>query len=228
MVAALTTSLPETPGGERNWDYRYTWIRDASFTLWSLHVIGFDQEAREFMEFVSHLCHGRGPRDADHVRDRGRDRAHRDARSITWTATSARSRSGSATPPTSSARTTSTGPSSTRSTFTPRPGRGCPRTMAPIVLEQAEAAAEAWRLPDQGIWEARGEPKHYVSSKLMCWVALDRAARLARDYQRGELADRWRAGGQGRSAPTSWSTGSAIGVCSASTTRPTRSTPRCS
>ena len=61
MVAALTTSLPETPGGERNWDYRYTWIRDATFTLWSLHVIGFDQEAREFMEFVCDLFHGRGP-----------------------------------------------------------------------------------------------------------------------------------------------------------------------
>ena len=61
MIAALTTSLPETPGGERNWDYRYTWIRDATFTLWSLHVIGFDQEAREFMEFVCELFHGRGP-----------------------------------------------------------------------------------------------------------------------------------------------------------------------
>ena len=61
MVAALTTSLPETPGGERNWDYRYTWIRDATFTLWSLHVLGFDQEAREFMEFVCELFHGRGP-----------------------------------------------------------------------------------------------------------------------------------------------------------------------
>ena len=78
MVAALTTSLPETPGGERNWDYRYTWIRDATFTLWSLHVIGFDQEAREFMEFVVRALPRPGPRDPDHVRDRRRDRAHRE------------------------------------------------------------------------------------------------------------------------------------------------------
>jgi GH15 family glucan-1,4-alpha-glucosidase len=69
---------------------------------------------------------------------------------------------------------------------------GMPENMASIVLEQAEAASDAWRLPDQGIWEARGEPKHYVSSKLMCWVALDRAARLAHDQERAELADRWR------------------------------------
>ena len=76
---------------------------------------------------------------------------------------------------------------------------GVPEEMAPIVFEQAEAAASAWHLPDQGIWEARGEPKHYVSSKLMCWVALDRAARLARDRGRDELAESWRAGG-GRGA----------------------------
>jgi alpha,alpha-trehalase len=70
---------------------------------------------------------------------------------------------------------------------------GMPENMASIVLEQAEAASQAWRLPDQGIWEARGEPKHYVSSKLMCWVALDRAARLAGQQERADLADRWRA-----------------------------------
>ena len=68
---------------------------------------------------------------------------------------------------------------------------GVPEHMAPIVFEQAEAVASAWHLPDQGIWEARGEPKHYVSSKLMCWVALDRAARLARDRGRNEPADSW-------------------------------------
>ena len=52
LLAAATTSLPETPGGERNWDYRYTWIRDATFTLWAMHTLGFDLEARDFVEFV--------------------------------------------------------------------------------------------------------------------------------------------------------------------------------
>ena len=56
IVAAPTTSLPETPGGERNWDYRYSWIRDSTFTLWALHTLGFDQEARDFMRFILDLC----------------------------------------------------------------------------------------------------------------------------------------------------------------------------
>ena len=56
MVAAGTTSLPETPGGERNWDYRYSWIRDSTFTLWGLHTLGFDDEARDFVEFISDVC----------------------------------------------------------------------------------------------------------------------------------------------------------------------------
>jgi GH15 family glucan-1,4-alpha-glucosidase len=58
LVAALTTSLPETAGGERNWDYRYTWMRDASFTLWSMHALGFDWEADDFMQFVSDVPRG--------------------------------------------------------------------------------------------------------------------------------------------------------------------------
>jgi alpha,alpha-trehalase len=70
---------------------------------------------------------------------------------------------------------------------------GLPAKMPVIVAEQAEAAAQAWRLPDQGIWEGRGEPKHYVSSKLMSWVALDRAARITRDGERKELAESWEA-----------------------------------
>ena len=101
--------------------------------------------------------------------------------------------------------------------------------MRRIVFEQAEAAAGAWRAPDQGIWEARGEPKHYVSSKLMCWVALDRAARLARGPGRARsMAERWAPEADAVRADDPRAAGSASGACSASTTRPTRSTPRCS
>ena len=56
IVAAPTTSLPETPGGERNWDYRFSWIRDSTFSLWALHTLGFDQEARDFMRFIVEVC----------------------------------------------------------------------------------------------------------------------------------------------------------------------------
>ena len=56
IVAAPTTSLPETPGGERNWDYRYSWIRDSTFSLWAMHTLGFDQEARDFMRFIVNVC----------------------------------------------------------------------------------------------------------------------------------------------------------------------------
>ncbi|HEX8753436.1 MAG TPA: glycoside hydrolase family 15 protein, partial [Solirubrobacterales bacterium] len=56
ILAAPTTSLPETPGGERNWDYRYSWIRDSTFSLWALHTLGFDQEARDFMRFIVDVC----------------------------------------------------------------------------------------------------------------------------------------------------------------------------
>ena len=70
IIAAATTSLPETPGGERNWDYRYTWIRDATFALWGLYTLGFDWEANDFFYFVADVAeaaHGTAP---DHVRDR--------------------------------------------------------------------------------------------------------------------------------------------------------------
>jgi alpha,alpha-trehalase len=190
MVAAPTTSLPETPGGERNWDYRYTWIRDATFTLWSLHVIGFDQEARAFMEFVSHLCHGRGPetqimfgiggetelteRTLDHLDGyvgsrpvRIGNAAYRQRQNDVY------------------------GALLDSIYIHSKTREGVPEEMAPIVFEQAEAAAAAWQLPDQGIWETRGEPKHYVSSKLMGWVALDRASRLARERGRDEEAASW-------------------------------------
>src|SRR5207245_1828688 len=66
-----------------------------------------------------------------------------------------------------------------------------PRRLWPIVQAQAECATSAWRAPDQGIWEARGKPQHYVSSKLMCWVAMDRAAKLAQIRDDKALAAKW-------------------------------------
>jgi alpha,alpha-trehalase len=190
MVAALTTSLPETPGGERNWDYRYTWIRDASFTLWSLHVIGFDQEAREFMEFVCQLFHGRGP-EAQIMFGIGGETelTERTLDHMSGYIGSKPVRIGNAA---YKQRQNDVYGALLDSIYIHSKTRqGVPEEMVAIVLEQAEAAASAWHLPDQGIWEARGEPKHYVSSKLMSWVALDRATRLARDRGRNELADSW-------------------------------------
>jgi GH15 family glucan-1,4-alpha-glucosidase len=192
MVAAPTTSLPETPGGERNWDYRYTWIRDATFTLWALHVIGFDSEAREFMEFVTDLFHGRGPETQimfgiggetqlteetlDHLS------GYRGARPV-------RIGNGAY-----NQRQNDVFGALLDSIYIHVKTRdGVPPKIRAVAREQVDAAASVWREPDQGIWEGRGEPKHYVSSKLMAWVALDRGARLARDYGIPENAERWAA-----------------------------------
>ena len=101
-----------------------------------------------------------------------------------------------------------------------------PRRLWPIVQSQAECATRVWREPDQGIWEARGEPQHYVSSKLMCWVALDRAAKLAEIRGDPEPPATLAARPPRRSAPTSSSTASTSAASCASTTTPTRSTPR--
>ena len=100
-----------------------------------------------------------------------------------------------------------------------------PRRLWPIVQAQAECATRVWREPDQGIWEARGAPQHYVSSKLMGWVALDRAAKLADLRGEPELR-RPGAPPRARSAPTSSSTASTRTACCASTTTRTRWTLR--
>jgi len=190
MVAALTTSVPETPGGERNWDYRYSWIRDATLTLWSLHVIGFDQEASEFMEFVSHLSHGRGPETQIMFGIGGEtDLTENTLDHLSGYAGSRPVRIGNAA---YTQRQNDVYGGLLDSIYIHSKTReGVPEEMLRIVFEQAEAAAAAWHLPDQGIWETRGEPRHYVSSKLMGWVALDRASRLARDHGRPELAESW-------------------------------------
>jgi GH15 family glucan-1,4-alpha-glucosidase len=190
IVAAPTTSLPETPGGERNWDYRYSWIRDSTFSLWALHTLGFDQEARDFMRFVLDICrkhprlqimygigaeHELSERTLDHLGGYGGAQpvrigngAFSQRQNDVWGAL---------------LDSIYLHEKALRGTGTPADRE--------VIREQVEAAIEAWPHPDQGIWESRGEPQHYVSSKLMIWVAVDRGARLARSIGVDDVAERW-------------------------------------
>ena len=197
MIAAPTTSLPETPGGERNWDYRYCWMRDATFTLWGAARARPRLGGRRLHAVPRRPRAQQGRLAADHVRDRRRARPDGDdarpPQGLRGRAPGAHGQRRLQ----ASARTTSTARCSTRSTCTPSATTTSPTACGRCSTDQVDCAAAVWREPDQGIWEARGEPRHYVSSKLMCWVALDRGARLAE--RRGERrARRALAGGRRR------------------------------
>ena len=193
LVAALTTSLPETPGGERNWDYRYTWIRDATFTLWAMHTLGFDLEARDFADFVRDVCHaGEEPIQIMYGIDGERDLAESTLDHLSGYAGSRPVRIGNAA---HRQRQNDVYGALLDSIYIHTKSQDrLPDRGWEIAKDQVEDAARMWREPDQGIWEARGEPKHYVSSKIMCWVALDRGARLAkRRPEEAGLERRWAA-----------------------------------
>jgi alpha,alpha-trehalase len=191
-VAALTTSLPETPGGERNWDYRFTWIRDSTFTLQALHWLNLDWEADEFMQFIADL----EPNDDGALQimygiDGRRDltESTRDELSGYAGARPVRVGNGAF----DQRQNDVFGAALDSILLHSHRSQRLPRRLWPIVQAQAKCATDVWRQPDQGIWEARGEPQHYVSSKLMCWVALDRAAKLAGIRGDPKLEAEWRA-----------------------------------
>jgi alpha,alpha-trehalase len=189
-VAALTTSLPETPGGERNWDYRYTWIRDSTFALWGLYTLGFDYEANDFFNFMADACgNGERPlqimygiggeskleeRELDYLDGyegarpvRVGNAAYKQEQHDVWGA-------------------------ALDSVYIHTKSRDyLPDQLWPMLSRQVEAALEHWRKPDRGIWEVRGKPQHFTSSKLMCWVAADRGARLAALRDDTEMGERW-------------------------------------
>jgi GH15 family glucan-1,4-alpha-glucosidase len=189
-IAALTTSLPETPGGERNWDYRYTWIRDSTFTLQALHYLNLDWEANEFMQFVADLePNPDGGLQIMYGIDGRRDLAESTRDDLTGYEGASPVRIGNGA---YNQRQNDVFGAVLDSVLlhTVRSKR-LPRRLWPLVQSQAQCAITQWRDPDQGIWEARGNPQHYVSSKLMGWVALDRAARLARIRNEEDLAELW-------------------------------------
>jgi GH15 family glucan-1,4-alpha-glucosidase len=194
-LAALTTSLPETPGGERNWDYRYTWIRDSTFTLWALHTLGFDYEATDFMGWLADIYRSR----VDESRPPGmqimygiggeRDLSESTLDHLTGYEGAKPVRTGNAA---FKQRQNDVYGALLDSVYIHAKVQDhLPHELWEALCRQVEAAAAVWQKPDQGIWEARGEPKHYVSSKLMCWVAADRGCRLADRIGDEERLGRW-------------------------------------
>jgi alpha,alpha-trehalase len=189
MIAAATTSLPETPGGERNWDYRYSWIRDSTFMLWGLYTLGFDWEANDFFYFIQDVATSEddlqimygigGERDLveaelDHLDGyegarpvRTGNGAYNQEQHDAWGAL-------------------------LDSIYLHTKSRDeLPEEVWPVLKHQVECAISHWREPDRGIWEIRGDPMHFTSSKVMCWVACDRGARLARLRGDENMAQRW-------------------------------------
>ena len=191
-VAALTTSLPETPGGERNWDYRYTWIRDTTFTLQALHYLNLDWEADEFMQFVADVEPTEdGSLQIMYGIDGRRDLTESTRDDLTGYAGAKPVRIGNGA--FDQRQNDVFGAALDSILIHSRHSQRLPIRLWPIVQTQAECATQVWREPDQGIWEARGAPQHYVSSKLMCWVALDRAAKLAEIRGDPESREKWQA-----------------------------------
>ena len=191
-VAALTTSLPETPGGERNWDYRYTWIRDTTFTLQALHMLNLDWEADEFMQFIADVEPTQdGSLQIMYGIDGRRDLTETTRDDLMGYAGAQPVRIGNGA--FDQRQNDVYGAALDSILLHSQRSERLPRRLWPIVQSQADCATLVWRQPDQGIWEARGKPQHYVSSKLMCWVALDRAAKLAEIRGDRELQEKWTA-----------------------------------
>ena len=190
LLAASTTSLPETPGGERNYDYRYTWLRDSTFMLWGLYTLGLDREANDFFYFLTDLAeqdadlqimYGIGgereltEQTLDHLSgyDGARpvrigngawDQRQHDVWGVLLDSVYLHTRS--------------------RDRLDER--------RWPMLVRQVDAAIAHWREPDQGLWEVRGPAQHFTASKVLCWVAADRGAKLAQLRGDDEHAAAWR------------------------------------
>jgi alpha,alpha-trehalase len=191
-LAAATTSLPEAPQGERNWDYRYCWMRDATFTLWGLHALGFDWEADDFMQFVADLKRNEdGALQIMYGIGGERDLTESTLDHLSGYEGAVPVRIGNGA---FDQRQNDVFGSVLDSIYLhTKMGGHIPQRLWPVIQDQVKGAIAVWDKPDQGIWEARGEPKHYVSSKLMCWVAVDRGARLAEREGELKLAEEWQA-----------------------------------
>ena len=194
IVAAPTASLPEGVGGERNWDYRFSWIRDSSLTLEALYIGACSDEAEEFVSFMTSAAGGRasggslqimygirGEHDLSE-RELAHLRGWRDSRPVrvgngAWNQTQLDVYGELL---------------NALHVYKERLGELHPEIQA-FVADLADTAAARWRESDAGIWEMRGEPRHHLSSKVLCWTALDRAVKLAPALGEHGKAEEWAA-----------------------------------
>jgi alpha,alpha-trehalase len=179
IVAAPTTSLPESVGGERNWDYRFSWIRDSSMTIEALYVGACPDEVEEFISFMTSSAGGRAAEGSLQImygiggehdlseRELGHLRGWRDSRPVrvgngAW----------------SQVQLDVYGELlNSLHLYREKLGDLHPEIQA-FAADLADTAARRWGEPDSGMWEMRGEPRHHLSSKVLCWTALDRAVKL--------------------------------------------------
>ena len=195
IVAAPTTSLPETIGGERNWDYRYTWVRDASLTMEALWVAACPDEANKFFGFLADAAASQLQRGTDLQIMFGiggeRDLSERELPHLAgWRASRpVRVGNGAWTQRQLDVYGELLGAAQR---LVDQLGELDPVTRQ-FLAAAADTAASRWKEKDQGIWEIRGEPRDFLYSKLMCWVALDRAIALAPQLGAGDRAQGWAA-----------------------------------
>ena len=191
IVAAPTTSLPEEIGGERNWDYRFTWLRDASLTLNAFSSLGHKEEAIGFMKWLLNVCEKCGSKAqilydidfGDPLDERILDHleGYRESRPV---------RIGNAAY--SQRQLDIFGEVLEAAYNYVKIGGYIGNNDWKLLETFVDAACELWSEPDSGIWEIRGGPFHFVHSKVMCWVAVDRGIRLAQSLGRNEKVSYWR------------------------------------
>ena len=191
IVAAATTSLPEAIGGERNWDYRYTWIRDATLALYALGILGYREEAKAFNGWLEWSTLGRAS-DLQPLYGIGGERrltemvlddlsGYRDSAPV-------RIGNGAYT----QFQLDVFGELLDSAHQFRKHGGEIGDAYWQHLRRIVEHVIERWREPDEGIWETRGGRKHFVLSKVMCWVALDRAIKAARALRLTGDIERWR------------------------------------
>ncbi len=190
LLAAATTSLPESPGGERNWDYRYSWVRDTTFALWALYTLGFDYEANSFFYFIADQIGDSSPLKVLYAVDDGVDLKESTLDHLAGYEDSRPVRIGNDAH--DQEQHDIWGGLLHAVHLHTRSGEFLSGVTWDNLERQVECAIDRWREPDRGIWENRGEPRHFTSSKIMCWVALDRGALLAETMGNADLVERWR------------------------------------